>query len=186
MTMHSVQRDVEAFHRALDIPIGDTPAIRRAELRANLIMEEACETAEAILGKRVEWIKEAQHIREQEGPDLVKAIDGLCDLLCVTYGAAVEFGIDLAPFWDEVHRTNMAKAPDCDWCGGSGRQTEGETIEGPSGEPEEQWYEKNCEHCDGTGKDEPRRREDGKVLKPEGWQPPDIRGVLERTTGWAS
>lgn len=23
-------------------------------------------------------------------------------------------------------------------------------------------------------------REDGKVLKPEGWQPPDIKGILER------
>lgn len=115
---HEVQRDVESFHRALDIPVEVTPAIRRPELRAALIEEEAAETVEAI----------------RRG-DLVEAIDGLCDLLCVTYGAAAEFGIDLAPFWDEVHRTNMAK------------------VGGPV-------------------------RDDGKRLKPPGWRPPDITGIL--------
>lgn len=71
---------------------------------------------------------------------LVAVIDGLCDLLCVVYGAAAEFGVDLAPFWDEVHRTNMAKAG------------------GPL-------------------------REDGKRLKPPGWVPPDIAGVLATLNG---
>jgi predicted HAD superfamily Cof-like phosphohydrolase len=115
---HSVQRDVEAFHRAVGLPVGETPGVRRSELRAELILEEASETVAAI-----------------ERGDLVAAIDGLCDLLCVTYGTAVEWGIDLAPFWDEVHRTNMAKQG------------------GPV-------------------------REDGKQLKPPGWRPPDIAGVL--------
>lgn len=117
-TTHSVQLDVEAFHRALEIPVGDSPAIRRPQLRAELIREEARETIDAILAG-----------------DLVEAIDGLCDLLCVTYGTAAEFGVDLAPFWAEVHRTNMAKTG------------------GPI-------------------------REDGKRLKPEGWQPPRIEELL--------
>lgn len=85
--------DVREFHEALDIPVGTTPKVRRPELRASLIEEEARETVEAI-----------------RSGDLVQSIDGLCDLLCVVYGAALEFGIDLSPFWDEVHRTNMAKA----------------------------------------------------------------------------
>lgn len=89
-------------------------------MRAELIREEAAETVKAI-----------------EDGDLVAAIDGLCDLLYVTYGAAVEWGIDLAPFWDEVHRTNMAK------------------VGGPT-------------------------RGDGKKLKPPGWTPPDIAGILGR------
>jgi len=29
----------------------------------------------------------------------------------------------------------------------------------------------------------PIYREDGKVMKPEGWQPPDIKGVLKRSHG---
>ena len=105
---HVVHGDVAAFHMALDIPIGDFPAIRRPE------------TCAAI-----------------RAGDLVQAIDGLCDLLCVVYGAALEFGVELAPYWDEVHRTNMAK------------------MGGPV-------------------------RDDGKRLKPDGWKPPDIAGVLAR------
>lgn len=112
--------DVLEFHRALGIPVEDTPALRRPELRASLIEEEARETVDAI-----------------RAGDLVEAVDGLCDLLCVVYGAALEFGVDLPACWDEVHRTNMAK------------------VGGPV-------------------------REDGKRLKPDGWTPPDIAGVLAR------
>ena len=90
--MHSPQQDVMDFHVALDIPVGDQPAIRRPELRAELIREESKEVRKAILAG-----------------DLIGAIDGLCDLIVVAYGAAVEFGVDLEPFWDEVHKTNMAK-----------------------------------------------------------------------------
>lgn len=38
-------------------------------------------------------------------------VDALVDLLYVTYGTAVEMGVDLAPFFDEVHRANMHKVP---------------------------------------------------------------------------
>lgn len=131
---HLVQRDVVAFHRALELTIGETPAIRDAELRASLILEEASETAEALTGRKVGWELGVSDSGQRERT-LAQAIDGLCDLLAVVYGAAVTFGIDLAPFWREVHRTNMAKAG------------------GP-------------------------KRADGKQLKPEGWQPPDIEGLL--------
>ncbi len=117
-TTHSVQRDVEDFHALMDVPTHDTPGIRRPELRAELIREEAAETVAAILRG-----------------DLIEALDGCCDLLAVVYGTAAEFGVDLAPFWNEVHRTNMAK------------------VGGPV-------------------------REDGKRLKPPGWTPPDLAGVL--------
>lgn len=121
---HAPQVDVERFHReVIGIVDATTPAIRRPELRAELIREEAAETVAAILHG-----------------DLIESIDGMCDLLAVVYGTAAEFGIDLAPFWDEVHRTNMAKAG------------------GPV-------------------------RADGKRLKPSGWTPPDIAGVLKREYG---
>jgi hypothetical protein len=61
-------------------------------------------------------------------------------------GTAVEFGIDIQPFFDEVHRTNMLKV------GGT-------------------------------------TREDGKTLKPPGWEPPRIREMLEaiifETSRWS-
>lgn len=134
MSTHAVQRDVVDFFEALDLPIGETPAIRNPQVNADLILEEARETAEAVTGRRVkiEFDDDQPADREQS---LVGAIDGLCDLLATIYGAAVTFGVDLAPFWDEVHRTNMAKAG------------------GP-------------------------KREDGKQLKPPGWRPPNIVGLL--------
>ena len=86
------QDDVADFHEAMEMPASPEPAIQRGELRCSLIEEEARETCAAI-----------------RAGDLIGAIDGLCDLLYVAYGTAVEFGIALGPFWDEVHRTNMAK-----------------------------------------------------------------------------
>lgn len=141
---HTVQLDVRDFHREVcDVAFESTPAFRRPHLRADLIAEEAKETLEAITGQAwlVERIEPDSVIDfgEHAEQDLAAAIDGLCDLLCVIYGTADEFGVDLAPFWDEVHRTNMAKAG------------------GPV-------------------------REDGKRLKPEGWTPPDIAGLLARLT----
>lgn len=116
--MHEAQKAVEAFHRAKGVAIGDEPGIRDAALRVALIREEAAETAAAI-----------------ENGDLVAAIDGLCDLLYVAYGTAVSFGIDIEPFFDEVHRSNMTKASQ-------------------------------------------EKRNDGKVLKGDGWEPPQLAGLL--------
>jgi predicted HAD superfamily Cof-like phosphohydrolase len=62
------------------------------ELRASLIMEESLEFCQAVQEK-----------------DYVGMIDAICDLLYVTYGAAIALGIDIDPFFAEVHRSNMSK-----------------------------------------------------------------------------
>lgn len=41
--------------------------------------------------------------------DLVKVADAIGDLLYVVYGAAVAFGIDMQPVFDEIHKSNMSK-----------------------------------------------------------------------------
>jgi hypothetical protein len=64
------------------------------ELRCALIEEEAREFREAV-----------------EANDPVEMVDALCDLLYVVYGAACQLGVDLDPFFHEVHRTNMEKGP---------------------------------------------------------------------------
>jgi predicted HAD superfamily Cof-like phosphohydrolase len=56
------------------------------------------------------------------------------------YGAAIESGVDLGPFFDEVHFANM-------------RKTNGGV------------------------------RGDGKILKPEGWRPPDHARVFREVYG---
>jgi predicted HAD superfamily Cof-like phosphohydrolase len=62
------------------------------ELRSSLIMEESLEFCQAAAEK-----------------DYVGIIDAICDLLYVTYGAAIALGIDINPFFEEVHRSNMSK-----------------------------------------------------------------------------
>ena len=92
--MNEAQRQVMEFHGAFELGApgyldeGNFPA----ELRIRLIEEEASEFAEAA-----------------RAGDVIGTIDALCDLLYVTYGAAVSLGIDIEPFFEEVHRSNMAK-----------------------------------------------------------------------------
>lgn len=40
----------------------------------------------------------------------VQVLDGLVDSIVVLHNTSNAMGIDLEPFWDEVHRSNMAKA----------------------------------------------------------------------------
>lgn len=143
--MHKPQQQVQEFHRdVLKQPHSPAdPQLRLSELRASLLLEEVVETVTALVGSErayallMDACANAEHLTGPVEPNIVEAIDGLCDVLVVAYGTAEAIGIDLEPFFDEVHRTNMAKA------------------NGPI-------------------------RADGKLLKPPGWTPPDIAGVLAR------
>lgn len=91
------QHMVAAFHEAMGIPVAEKPTmltVERAELRCCLIEEETREFREAT-----------------ENGDWMEMVDALVDLLYVTYGAAVEMGVELAPFFDEVHDANLRKVP---------------------------------------------------------------------------
>ncbi len=114
--MHKAQEQVREFaFRIVRGPVSpDVPALRDAKLRASLILEEALETATALVGREaayelVEEQMDKQWAKPNGVPDIAEAIDGLCDLLYVAYGAAEAIGVDLEPFFDEVHRTNMLK-----------------------------------------------------------------------------
>ena len=61
-------------------------------LRISLIEEELDEFAEAIKTK-----------------NLTEVADSLTDILYVTYGAGIAFGIDLDKCFNEVQRSNMSK-----------------------------------------------------------------------------
>lgn len=113
---------VREFHEKFGLPVGDKPAFpspERCNLRVELTAEEDEEFFDAVGSESLPGVA-----------------DSLVDLLYVTIGAALEFGIDLDPLFTEVHAANMRKV-------GGGL------------------------------------RADGKVLKPEGWQPPRIADLLE-------
>jgi predicted HAD superfamily Cof-like phosphohydrolase len=92
--MNDQQKMVADFMRAFgqDVPSTFTARGYPVDLRVELIREEAEEFAEAV--------KNGKHIA---------ALDALCDLLYVTYGAACAYGVDLEPLFAEVHRSNMSK-----------------------------------------------------------------------------
>lgn len=52
-----------------------------------------------------------EYIESAEFGDLIGIADALSDLLYVVLGTAVTHGLDLEPLFDEVHRSNMTKAP---------------------------------------------------------------------------
>jgi predicted HAD superfamily Cof-like phosphohydrolase len=107
---------VAEFNRVMGCERGQMPAIRAAELRARLILEEALETVEALLGAVVagsvvnrivgDWIESPVKCHR---PDLVEAVDGLCDLQFVTYGAFDVLGVNARPYFDLVYAANMTK-----------------------------------------------------------------------------
>lgn len=93
--MNRQQLQVKQFHVAFKVPTQDRPkfpATDRCKLRVELIREELREFERAIADN-----------------DLVAVADALADLLYVVNGAGVEFGIDLARIFEEVHASNMSK-----------------------------------------------------------------------------
>ena len=92
--MSKHQDMVKQFMTAVGQATPDTfsPDEFPAKLRVSLIMEDALEFNDAV-----------------ENEDFVEAVDAICDLLYVTYGAAIAMGINIDPFFEEVHRSNMSK-----------------------------------------------------------------------------
>ena len=86
-------QDIKNFHTKFGAYVGSEPQIPPLPvivLKSTLIWEEITETLNAIANDNLEGIA-----------------DGIADSIVVLLGAAVSYGIDIRPIWDEVHRTNM-------------------------------------------------------------------------------
>lgn len=131
--MNRMQEQVREFHEKFGHPIGTKPGFGRPELRAKLIIEEAIEAAVGIVGSVAvtallqEAIFDFDKASPKE-PDFVEAIDGIGDSLYVQFGAAIEFGVDMQPIFDEIHRSNMAKE-------GGATRPDGKTLKPPGWTP---------------------------------------------------
>lgn len=87
--------------------------------------------------------------------DMAEIADGIADSIVVLIGTAIAYGIPLQKVWDEVHRTNMNKLTE---------EVEVTLAEGERGTKRIPI--------------EVRKRDDGKILKPEGWTPPQIEKII--------
>ncbi len=93
--MTDEQAMVEAFHSKFGIVAQTAPTDLNEEtkqLRVRLIQEEFDELKEAMAAG-----------------NLAAVAKEMADLLYVTYGTAVSYGIDMEPVFQEVHRSNLSK-----------------------------------------------------------------------------
>jgi predicted HAD superfamily Cof-like phosphohydrolase len=112
--MTDAQLMVESFHRLFDIVANMTPTTvgeETRQLRVRLIQEEFDELKDAMANDGL--------------PAIAKE---MADLLYVVYGTAVSYGIDIAPVFREVHRSNMSKVGGC-------KRADGKWIKPPTYSP---------------------------------------------------
>ena len=119
--MNPMQAQVQEFHEQMHAPFPQDPYPYL--LRYRLIHEELDEFLRAAMNN-----------------DVPEVVDAICDLLYVTFGAAVVLGVDIEGAFNLVHKANLLKV--------------GESMDAS-----------------------------GKIQKPPGWEPPDIRGWLYKTHG---
>ena len=112
--MTSEQTMVEAFHSKFEILVQTTPSDVNEDtkrLRVRLIQEEFDELKEAMVRG-----------------DLAAVAKEMADLLYVTYGTAVSYGIDMEPIFEEVHRSNLSKV-------GGYKRADGKWVKPPTYSP---------------------------------------------------
>jgi len=115
--MNQEQRMVRQFHERCGLASNTRPAMpspRTHRLRALLIDEELAEFRNA-----------------GEAQDLVGVADALADMLYAVYGAAEEYGIDLEPVFEEIHRSNMTKGQPLCGCRPDGKVPKGRDYSPP-------------------------------------------------------
>lgn len=124
--------DVTAFHRACGTEDPQEPHWPSEEvrvLRRKLIEEEFDEV-----------MAEMTDLDYTTTSHYARLAGELVDLLYVTIGTMLSYGMPIKDVWDAKHKANMTKV-----------------------DPE-------------TG--QVKRRGDGKILKPDGWQPADVYGAI--------
>jgi predicted HAD superfamily Cof-like phosphohydrolase len=78
-----------------------------------LVAEEFEELAEALNIIKETWEDDPGESgwRQYGTPDEPKTVDAICDLLYVILNLCEELELDIEPFFNEVHRSNMTKVP---------------------------------------------------------------------------
>ena len=112
--MDEAQKMVREFHKEFDIHVAESPSVpdtKTTALRERLIQEEFDELKEAMKAGNL--------------PGIAKE---LADLLYVVYGTAVSYGIDVAPVFREVQRSNMSKV-------GGYKRDDGKWVKPPTYSP---------------------------------------------------
>lgn len=140
------------------VPVGETINPKAIELAIKLFEEEGIKEYLSALRKFAE---------HQTKENLVAVIDGGLDTIYVIAWAFRVMNVTAHAYWNEVQRSNMAKFPRVN---GSAQEMftldipEYKDIEIEINERNAHWVITNAQT--------------GKVVKPRGWTPPDLFGVM--------
>lgn len=127
--MNKFQEDTNEFHKTFGHPTPDEPVLKVTEDLKQLMRDRAA------------WIREeADELEEaaEEG-DLVKMIDALGDAAYFAVGGYTVLGLDMEPFWNNIHGSNMEKL------GPDGKPVPHPTIPNKIGKPEG-WVPPEAKH----------------------------------------
>jgi predicted HAD superfamily Cof-like phosphohydrolase len=122
-SLHSNFELVKAFTRKFFPPPGNPdlrdPKAEEVTLKIRLMVEELAELVAAM----------QLNLCHPKDEHFTLVADSIADLLYVTYGAAVSYGINIDAILKEVHRSNMTKSLDKD---DGGKVIKGEDFEPPN------------------------------------------------------
>lgn len=194
MVNAQLSRRVRDFMLKSDQPVAWTPKVpdeKRLRFRLKLVVEEFLEMIDAV-SQSTHFVGDSDfHVEVQEllldfvngcevEVDLPKLVDALADLDYVIEGFRATLGVDGGgSIADAVHAANLAKVEGdvCMSCDGKG------SVPSVAHSTVILEARDQCPLCKAAGRVIKRRPEDGKILKPEGWKPPDVEGEL-RKQGW--
>jgi len=110
--MLKTQACVREFMEKVGIPLlnEDRPRVGnlRFDLLRELVREECGEYDRAMV--RLQDAVECGDMADETLAAWAEVVDAMCDIVVVVHNTANAMGIDLEPFFDEVHRTNLKKA----------------------------------------------------------------------------
>lgn len=179
--MADMIRDVAHFMEIADQRIEEVPQLpeTRSQLFLVTIGSQMRDWAEQLKDEHTTGAMRARFMIEEMGEicealgkgDLAEYADGLIDMIYVVIGAGHASGIPMEEVWNLVQEANIAKFPQCPTCDGSGEVTE----DHGNGAVEVL----GCPGCGGKGRIVVKDPQ-GKTIKPPGWKPPDVAGLLQQ------
>lgn len=156
--MNPIEEMVREFHARFGLPASDVPVT---------------ELEDDVFNQRVEALEEEKDdlVSAEEGDDLIALAKESVNVIYAAVGNLVALGFPLDIVFQEVHRSNMSKAPKCTWCNGEKKTQKVGGMSQP------------CTYCGGQGYGDPVV-EDGKIIKPGTYEPANLEGVIENYCRW--